>query len=77
MTEDEAKKKWCPFVRLCVKGQSAGNRYGDENGTIENPSSCRCIGSDCMAWRWADGMPSITGKPKNMCEGYCGLAGKQ
>lgn len=51
MTEDEAKTKWCPFVRLCVKGASAGNRYGTQHTTIENPSECRCIGSQCMAWR--------------------------
>lgn len=62
MTEEEAKKKWCPFVRLTVgviegKGGQltpAFNRFGSvETGLTENPVDCRCIASECMAWRWA------------------------
>lgn len=34
----------------------------------ENPDGSRCIGSRCMAWRWARGF--------NPTSGYCGLAGK-
>lgn len=50
LTEDEAKKKWCPHVRL-----------GDEQGVSASinrawgrgcPDAARCIASECMAWRW-------------------------
>ena len=65
MTEDEAKTKWCPFVRYAIVSKyvvsSGANRLGDDVGYHENASQCRCIGSACMAWRPA---------------GYCGLAGK-
>lgn len=55
MMEEEAKTKWCPYARFQptnMKGIGAGNRCGDEIKTDENPSSCRCIGSSCMAWKW-------------------------
>jgi len=38
MTEDEAKTKWCPFVRAA--------------GPADPASGYLCIGSACMAWRW-------------------------
>lgn len=52
MTEEQAKSKWCPFVRLSAPVDSeaagtAGNRYGDDIG-----GNFRCIASACMAWRW-------------------------
>lgn len=58
MTEDEAKTKWCPFVRevgVAANGKqyTAGNRHIDfkSNATYGNPVGCRCIASECMAWR--------------------------
>lgn len=78
MTEAEAKTKWCPFVRQVAvtpgKRESAaiGNRFIDESladgGSFHNPVHARCIGSDCMMWRWHD--QGINGR----C-GRCGLAG--
>ena len=64
MTEDEAKTKWCPFVR--VRGNSDENDPGSwnrldatnaKNDTLEfrvgaDMTIVRCIGSACMAWRW-------------------------
>lgn len=45
-TEAEAKTKWCPFGRI-------GHRDGIAMNDPANPNfSARCIGSDCMAWRW-------------------------
>ena len=55
MTEDEARKKWCPFARVAAPadseaGGTAGNRWGDTDPT-HPASGYRCIASDCMAWR--------------------------
>ena len=39
MTEDEARKKWCPMAR--VQGmESSGNRT----------DNAQCIASDCACW---------------------------
>jgi hypothetical protein len=57
ITEEEAKKRWCPMVRGSWSVAStmsypaehgvAGNR--DVNGS-EIPNTC-CIASGCMMWR--------------------------
>lgn len=56
MTEEQAKTKWCPMVRL-IDGQPPGaastNREYKEFGT-EHEESNRCIGAACMMWRWDD-----------------------
>ena len=75
MTEDEAKTKWCPFVRInSISGdQFSFNRMdmtNAKNDSLEyrvgaDLEIARCIGSLCMAWRW-----------QNSLDGYCGLAGK-
>ena len=73
-TEEEAKTKWCPFVRYSVENASkwkrAINRWVSVNDMQLNPEPCHCIASECMVWRWDtdDGYPAK--------EGYCGLAGK-
>lgn len=69
LTEDEAKKRWCPFARTLYVGKAGGiqppsNRFSNPDGQENNPPDCRCIGSACMAWRWR-----LSG------DGYCGLAG--
>lgn len=108
VTEDEAQKKWCPFVRLsAIKGYNgpdddkdrlvhsgspsynrqfiqdfpisqdleSGGRHTRLNAV---PSSCLCVASACMAWRWTrtnidDGEGGT--KPSTDTYGYCGLAG--
>lgn len=78
MTEEEAKTKWCPFARsvFLARNECSGNRFisGDSNGNnveiVKNAPSCRCIGSECMAWRVCENRLS------SISHGYCGLAGK-
>lgn len=53
MTEDEAKAKWCPLARYTsVRGQGI-NRWIDDGDVTMSPLPARCIGSACMAFRWA------------------------
>ena len=65
MTEDEAKRKWCPMVRF------AGAQVAFNRDTQTPEYVTRCIGSECMMWRETSA-PPITGK----FHGYCGLGGK-
>lgn len=73
MTEDEAKTKWCPFVRVLLDTpdlKGTGNRLSSLEADLDNPVQARCIASDCMAWRWI-------GPPRDQPRhGVCGLAGK-
>lgn len=68
MTEDEAKKKWCPMVRTGLTAGMAVNQHC--NGDVD--SETRCIASTCMMWRWEYG---ASARPND--HGWCGLAGKQ
>lgn len=45
MTEDEARKKWCPMVRFL--SNEPEERYPE--GHIACTAG-RCIASDCMMW---------------------------
>lgn len=75
MTEEEAKKKWCPFGRQPYDTGShvkaADQQYVTANrpGPSENGWTL-CIGSNCMAWRVRLWQGDPTG------HGFCGLAGK-
>jgi hypothetical protein len=64
MTEEEAKKKWCPMVR---HGDSARNRTYNEGAMLQ---AFACIASDCMMWR----EDVIGGRGERY--GYCGIGGK-
>ena len=73
MTEDDAKTKWCPMVRISVDadGLEATNR-GDPCNEVH------CLGSQCMAWQWLNNMGNLL-RPSERHEnnnGYCGLTGK-
>lgn len=86
VTEEEARKKWCPMV-------AAADVPADANGDLRP----RCIASECMAWRVVPGKKSNFGVEtgEKMVgwargeqhpsygywytfpeTGYCGLAGK-
>jgi hypothetical protein len=64
-SEADAKKKWCPLVRV---GSSYQTMAPAENRTTEGNIQQRhsCIGSACMMWRWYT---------KTQITGYCGLGG--
>lgn len=73
MTEDEAKIKWCPFVRVLItpdnamwKGKLISNR--SEHPPVVND---RCIGSDCALWVWSECKQVTQGR-----QGHCGMIQK-
>ena len=51
LTEEEARTKWCPFVRL-GHGYNRLLLNGTEPGKV--PHTANCIASDCMAWQVVD-----------------------
>ena len=53
-TEDEAKKKWCP--RSAHHHQMYHFQEGQPPKAAPHVSEC-CLGSNCMAWRWAGKTP--------------------
>ena len=72
VTEEEAKKKWCPMYRCSTdNGQLSDNATHSKGGY--------CCASDCMSWRWWDKEWGI-GNNKDVLNpnrrGYCGLSGK-
>lgn len=91
MTEDEAKTKWCPFVKTNVipsDGFMGAALLISTGRTVLKADNDRvqvedhCIGSGCMAWRWSfvenPGASPFTEPPRKRSdtEGHCGLAGK-
>jgi hypothetical protein len=60
MTEQEAKRKWCPLVRVfeTKDGEQWNNR--PDSGFV---SDAYCIGSACMAWRWLPRGHDMRGGP--------------
>lgn len=55
MTEDEAKTKWCPMVRMATivpELKAAMPPHNRMNLLLEaEPEQLCCIGSDCMMWK--------------------------
>ena len=79
MTEEDAKKKWCPMIRM---NPITGEEQYSGVTTRENSDEHRnCIVSACMMWVPTDNFckPSYPGDPRAMQKskpaGYCGLAG--
>ena len=91
MTEEEAKKRWCPMARVHISRSLSGSEYYSNNRLALHDLTT-CIASGCMAWRWElewdwakrieanrelskMSLQEVTGMTPR--EGYCGLAGKQ
>lgn len=72
VTEAEAKKKWCPFVR--VEGSNRIHNLNTDGFDAEHRFQ-HCIGSVCMAWR-TFGLTMAKGGGDMEHHGYCGLAGR-
>ena len=78
MTEDEAKTKWCPHVRISDCG--ADNSVASNRNMMDGAGYC-CIASDCMMWSLDyKRMPVVTinGSAAEMdtdevIGGHCGL----
>jgi hypothetical protein len=68
VTEDQARRLWCPAVRPTFIGN------------VDPPEPANCIGSGCMAWRWhewrmkrgPDGQFLTPAVQEQV--GYCGMA---
>lgn len=82
LTENEAKTKWCPLVRLVgfkdsdAEGTS-WNRSPDDPVGVKSPAT-KCIASACMAWRtgvW-DHQRNLTPENRTPGVGFCGAFGK-
>ena len=84
MTEDEARKKWCPMVRYVPNRPFsfgriivAVNRWIDDDDTQLSPDPCQCIASDCACWVYDNGKIDTRGKVAGervlKDEGHCGL----
>lgn len=73
LTEEMARKKWCPFVRT-----TGGNRFYNEktDGFQNTPNVYHCIASDCMAWRELHFSHVKGGDASMEQHGYCGIAGR-
>lgn len=78
MTEEQARTKWCPMVRLSVGYDDYGESHVAVNrwNRYESALYSKCVASDCMMWRETE--PKKYGVPRDgktsEPTGYCGLA---
>ncbi len=80
LTEEEAKKRWCPHVRVSNGPDGSWNRL---TNSVTDHVSYDCIASECMAWRKRESAEFIikadaefkrSGARLQGTEGFCGLA---
>ena len=74
MTEDEAKTKWCPMVRV-IQIRTGPERYEtlDNRACLNEDGGPKCIGSECMMWRWLYKISNDGSDPERTEHGGCGL----
>lgn len=86
MTEEEAKKKWCPMTRF-HRGYDGDVYTNKISGSAKEDDCTLCVASDCMLWqeeKVIKGFKPIYDSNENLCGynaeteviGYCGLGGK-
>lgn len=79
MTEDQARNRWCPFVRITLETEHWKAMNNREQPLTGNGIRTNCIASNCMAWQWERTL--VGGNDKDGFEyengGYCGLARKE
>lgn len=83
MTEDDARKRWCPFARTYhpetdADGETVAVASVNRARDGDPDPWCLCIASDCMTWRWniSEGEQRQMGAGHLPRHGYCGLAGE-
>jgi hypothetical protein len=75
MTIEEARKKWCPHMRVMF--QSDKSHPVANRDFLDGYKRCECIAEDCMMWRGASVHHYTTSDPGHFeIKGYCGLAGR-
>lgn len=82
-TEEQARSKWCQESRVVqtdgVASSSPRNRVANVT-TMQTEADhlfgAACIGSRCMAWRWATAIDQNGDRVPSMHAGYCGKAGR-
>jgi hypothetical protein len=79
-TEKEAANKICPqqiapaLVNLGdphTRGSDPSGGHLSEGRYIGLKAPAKCVGSECMAWRWSHQDTGAVGDPT----GFCGVAG--
>lgn len=68
ITEEDAKRKWCPLARSIFvdnSGVPTSNAAFNRAGGLNNVN---CKASECMAWRWLD-------NNEDPACGFCGAFG--
>lgn len=80
MTEEQAKTKWCPMVRIVVVNDHIQeNRHGQFRAVDNDGTGPFCIGSACMMWREEQDKSDTNPRPvdaNGKPSGFCGLAGR-
>lgn len=72
LSESDARKKWCPMVRV-----EGNNRIHNTltDGFQNAERTYHCIANDCMAWREYH-LSFMHGSEPLEKHGYCGVAGR-
>lgn len=85
-TEEEARTKWCPEVRInlfhvdtakdLVSVSATSNRH-PQHELMQLPTEYQCIAGSCMHWRWQYPLTvKMTEDEAKARRGYCGLSGE-
>lgn len=73
----QAGNRISTFHKECAQREANRGGPNDLKHYEQQERDCNCIGSRCMAWRWAgyQPVPSVV-HGQDEAHGFCGLAGK-